>query len=146
MSKAMAFQSQAPPAKTGPSSGGGKTEAELKEEEELQLALALSQSEAQAKEDAKRRGQPCGQYYKPEAEQETVKPVSGEHDPDGELAPELMRYLNRDYWDKKQQQKTEVKAVTSPPTSYPMAGPNAAVAGELNLELKHQVALVSDVL
>ena len=132
MSKAMAFQSQAPPAKTGPSSGGGgKTEAELKEEEELQLALALSQSEAQAKEDAKRRGQHSGPKYKPEPEQETVKPVTGEHDPDGELAPELMRYLNRDYWDKKQQQKTEVKAVTSPPTSYPMAGPNAAVAGEL---------------
>jgi len=129
LSSSLANQSRAPPAKTGPSSGGGgKTEAELKEEEELQLALALSQSEAQAKEDAKRRGQHSGPKYKPEPEQETVKPVTGEHDPDGELAPELMRYLNRDYWDKKQQQKTEVKAVTSPPTSYPMAGPNAAVA------------------
>jgi len=30
-------------------------------------------------------------------------------DPDGELAPELMRYLNRDYWEQKEREKAESK-------------------------------------
>jgi len=59
-----------------------------------------------------------------------VKPVSTEQgDPDGELAPELMRYLNRDYWEQKERdnaeskKQAEVKVTTGATASMaPMAG------------------------
>merc|ERR1719385_2938 len=134
LASSLAQRSRAPPAKAGTGGSGGKTEAELKEEEELQLAIALSQSEAQAKEDAKRRGGASysSPKFNPEAKSESsgVKAVSAEKgDPDGELAPELMRYLDRDYWEQKERDKAEskkqaeVKVTTGATASMaPMAG------------------------
>ncbi|XP_046390760.1 hepatocyte growth factor-regulated tyrosine kinase substrate isoform X2 [Ischnura elegans] len=76
-----------------------KTEEELKEEEELQLALALSKSEAEEKEKRKNKNSKSlvkvKQFSPPPAE----NPPSGEED----LDPELSRYLNRSYWEQRQQ-------------------------------------------
>ena len=65
-----------------------------------------------------------------------MKPVSTEQgDPEGELAPELMRYLNRDYWEQKERDKAEfkkqaeVKVTTGATASMaPMAGYDMAPA------------------
>merc|ERR1719376_389411 len=90
---------------------GGKTEAELKEEEELQLVLALSKSEAEEKEKEKKKA--------------TSEMLAGygvvgngvtngdSSDVGGKGGPvqikqdsELDKYLNRDYWEKRERQDT----------------------------------------
>jgi len=90
---------------------GGKTEAELKEEEELQLVLALSKSEAEEKEKEKKKA--------------TSEMLAGygvvgngvtngdSSDAGGKGGPvevkqdsELDKYLNRDYWEKRERQDT----------------------------------------
>ncbi|XP_049776046.1 hepatocyte growth factor-regulated tyrosine kinase substrate [Schistocerca cancellata] len=97
LSSSLAQQSQGPPR---------KTEEELREEEELQLALALSKSEAEHKEKEKKRTtsaiisnaaaiQRAKQYSPPPLMDNS--PNQGE-----EEDPELARYLNRAYWEKRQ--------------------------------------------
>eukprot|EP00096_Caligus_rogercresseyi_P005564 TRINITY_DN2137_c0_g1_i1.p1 TRINITY_DN2137_c0_g1~~TRINITY_DN2137_c0_g1_i1.p1 ORF type:complete len:708 (+),score=268.56 TRINITY_DN2137_c0_g1_i1:229-2352(+) len=101
LASALAQQSQAPPP---PKSG--KSEAEIKEEEELQLALALSKSEAEEKE--KRRGggwtgvSSSNGSGSSNREQQTS---SSKPKTENEIDPELMRYLDRDFWEMKEKEK-----------------------------------------
>jgi len=100
-----------------PASKSGKSEEELKEEEELQLAIALSQSEAQAKEEQKKRATSGGTFSSPNEpsksslinEKPSGLPQQAENS--DEISPELMRYLDRDYWEKKEKEKAELKAI-----------------------------------
>lgn len=74
-------------------------ELKLQEEEELQLALALSQSEIEHK---KQTGKTHTQrtYSSPVKESQPSKVTASEIED-----PELARYLNRSYWEQKQQEK-----------------------------------------
>ncbi|XP_025078663.1 hepatocyte growth factor-regulated tyrosine kinase substrate-like [Pomacea canaliculata] len=104
-------QSQVPPA---------RSEQEIAEEEELQLALALSRSEAESKEKERDRlRQNYGVYggsssnkptSHPDGAQTTVIPSIDTSDMD----PELARYLNRNYWQKRSE---EAKVVTTMPSA-----------------------------
>ncbi|CAG0909172.1 unnamed protein product, partial [Darwinula stevensoni] len=78
-----------------------KTEEELREEEELQLALALSQSEAESKDHKQK--QMKGVYNsRPAAYSPSFQENNAPEKVDGpESDPELARYLNRSYWEKK---------------------------------------------
>ena len=79
-------------------------ELKLQEEEDLQLAIALSRSEAEHKD--KERGKPplsSRSYASPVKESPTKVPASAEIDD-----PELARYLNRSYWEQKQQQEKDL--------------------------------------
>merc|ERR1712038_1897261 len=99
-----------------PASKSGKSEEELKEEEELQLAIALSQSEAQAKEEQKKRATSSGTFSSPNEPSKSSlineKPsgVLQQAENSDEISPELMRYLDRDYWEKKEKEKSDLKA------------------------------------
>lgn len=95
-----------------PASGNRKSEQELKEEEDLQLALALSQSEAESKEKHHTPSKPVTTSYS-----------IPEDPPEKKSSPvdsELDRYLNRSYWEKRQQQQEEVETRTSPVPSAPL--------------------------
>jgi len=93
---------------------GGKTEAELKEEEELQLVLALSKSEAEEKEKEKKKatseilagfGGSIGNGVTNGNSENSIGkggPTEVKQD------PELEKYLNRDYWEKREKQDTGV--------------------------------------
>ncbi|XP_043218691.1 hepatocyte growth factor-regulated tyrosine kinase substrate-like isoform X2 [Amphibalanus amphitrite] len=103
-------QSQAPPAR--------KSEEELKEEEELALALAISQSEAEAKDREKARGsRSYGGSPAPTSSgtgsgsgggggslKSAMKRADAGSDRDPESDPELARYLNRSYWEARQEE------------------------------------------
>ncbi|XP_078257526.1 hepatocyte growth factor-regulated tyrosine kinase substrate isoform X1 [Rhinoraja longicauda] len=115
-------QSQLPPK---------RDEAALQEEEELQLAIALSQSEAEEKD----RARPKNTYSMyPKAEPTPVtssappvsslysSPVNSSAPTAEEIDPELARYLNRNYWEKKQE---EVRK--SPTPSAPVSVPESSV-------------------
>ena len=96
------FQSQAPPPK--------KTEAEIKEEEELQLALAISQSEAEAeKENQKKKSTTKLLNTSTPASSTGPPPVSIAAPPE-DLDPELVRYLDRNYWEQKEKEKAKAKS------------------------------------
>ncbi|XP_036409319.1 hepatocyte growth factor-regulated tyrosine kinase substrate [Megalops cyprinoides] len=115
-------QSQMPPR---------RDEAALQEEEELQLAIALSQSEAEEKE---RMRQKTSYSVYPKAEPPPVtssappvstlysSPVNSSAPSAEEVDPELARYLNRTYWEKKQE---EVRKSPTPsaPAPVPLAEP-----------------------
>ncbi|NXA01236.1 HGS kinase, partial [Nesospiza acunhae] len=115
-------QSQLPPK---------RDETALQEEEELQLAIALSQSEAEEKE---RMRQKTSYSMYPKAEPTPVTssapPVSTLYSPPmnssaplaEDIDPELARYLNRNYWEKKQE---EVRK--SPTPSAPLSLTEPAV-------------------
>uniref|UniRef100_A0A674GR15 Hepatocyte growth factor-regulated tyrosine kinase substrate n=1 Tax=Taeniopygia guttata TaxID=59729 RepID=A0A674GR15_TAEGU len=115
-------QSQLPPK---------RDETALQEEEELQLAIALSQSEAEEKE---RMRQKATYSMYPKAEPTPVAssapPVSTLYSPPvnssaplaEDIDPELARYLNRNYWEKKQE---EVRK--SPTPSAPLSLTEPAV-------------------
>lgn len=90
---------------------GGKTEAELKEEEELQLVLALSKSEAEEKEKEKKKatsemlagyGVVGNGVTNGDGGDTGGKGVPGDLKQDSELD----KYLNRDYWEKRERQDT----------------------------------------
>merc|ERR1712013_771973 len=90
---------------------GGKTGAELKEEEELQLVLALSKSEAEEKEKKKATSEMlagCGVVGNGVTNGDSGdtggKGMSGDIKQDSELD----KYLNRDYWEKRERQDTGV--------------------------------------
>uniref|UniRef100_A0AAY4BP49 FYVE-type domain-containing protein n=1 Tax=Denticeps clupeoides TaxID=299321 RepID=A0AAY4BP49_9TELE len=115
-------QSQMPPK---------RDEAALQEEEELQLAIALSQSEAEEKERMRQKGSYAA-YPKndPTPVTSSAPPVSTLYSspvnssaPSAEdVDPELARYLNRTYWEKKQE---EVRKSPTPsaPAPVPLADP-----------------------
>ena len=85
-----------------------------------------------------------------QAKTESVKPVSTEQgDPDGELAPELMRYLNRDYWEQKERDKAESKkqaevkvttGVSAPLSAASMAAYDMAAAPKVTHNLPPALA------
>ncbi|XP_076800622.1 hepatocyte growth factor-regulated tyrosine kinase substrate-like isoform X1 [Clavelina lepadiformis] len=109
LSSALAKQSQEPPK---------RDEAALKEEEELQLALALSLDE-QANRERIRKEQITsdpvyGTVNKPVVASAPVP--TQPHTVDPVVDPDLARYLNRSYWDKKkveQEKKQPDKEVNS---------------------------------
>ncbi|XP_077107446.1 hepatocyte growth factor-regulated tyrosine kinase substrate isoform X3 [Ranitomeya variabilis] len=111
-------QSQMPPK---------RDESALQEEEELQLAIALSQSEAEEKERMRHKNT-YGIYPKTEPTPVTssAPPVSTLYSSAvnssaplaEEIDPELARYLNRNYWEKKQE---EVRKSPTPSAPVPMS-------------------------
>ncbi|XP_076210008.1 hepatocyte growth factor-regulated tyrosine kinase substrate isoform X1 [Aptenodytes patagonicus] len=112
-----------------------RDETALQEEEELQLAIALSQSEAEEKE---RMRQKTTYSMYPKAEPTPVTssapPVSTLYSPPvnssaplaEDIDPELARYLNRNYWEKKQE---EVRKSPTPSAPLSLTEP-AAQPGE----------------
>ncbi|XP_023677772.1 hepatocyte growth factor-regulated tyrosine kinase substrate isoform X1 [Paramormyrops kingsleyae] len=108
-----------------------RDEAALQEEEELQLAIALSQSEAEEKE---RMRQKTTYSVYPKADPTPVtssappastlysSPVNSSAPSAEDVDPELARYLNRTYWEKKQE---EVRKSPTPsaPAPAPLAEP-----------------------
>ncbi|KAK1330725.1 hypothetical protein QTO34_008663 [Cnephaeus nilssonii] len=122
-------QSQLPPK---------RDETALQEEEELQLALALSQSEAEEKE---RMRQKSGYTAYPKAEPTPVtssappasslyaSPVNSSAPLAEDMDPELARYLNRNYWEKKQEEARKSPTPSAPaPQAEPAAQPVEAHA------------------
>ncbi|XP_026074611.1 hepatocyte growth factor-regulated tyrosine kinase substrate-like isoform X5 [Carassius auratus] len=110
-------QSQMPPK---------RDEAALQEEEELQLAIALSQSEAEEKERMRHKNT-YSAYPKvdPTPVTSSAPPVSTLYStvnssaPSAEdVDPELARYLNRTYWEKKQE---EVRKSPTPSAPAPVS-------------------------
>ncbi|XP_041075825.1 hepatocyte growth factor-regulated tyrosine kinase substrate-like isoform X3 [Polyodon spathula] len=106
-----------------------RDEAALQEEEELQLAIALSQSEAEEKD--RMVCKPTYSVY-PKADPTPVtssappvstlytSPVNSSAPAAEEIDPELARYLNRTYWEKKQE---EVRKSPTPSAPVPVAEP-----------------------
>ncbi|XP_066469885.1 hepatocyte growth factor-regulated tyrosine kinase substrate isoform X2 [Tiliqua scincoides] len=113
-------QSQLPPK---------RDETALQEEEELQLAIALSQSEAEEKE---RMRQKSTYSTYPKAEPTPItssappvstlysSPVNSSAPLAEDIDPELARYLNRNYWEKKQE---EVRKSPTPSAPLSMGEP-----------------------
>ncbi|XP_005069870.1 hepatocyte growth factor-regulated tyrosine kinase substrate isoform X1 [Mesocricetus auratus] len=117
-------QSQLPPK---------RDETALQEEEELQLALALSQSEAEEKERMRQKSTytahpkaeptplassapPAGNLYS--------SPVNSSAPLAEDIDPELARYLNRNYWEKKQEEARKSPTPSAPvPLTEPAAQP-----------------------
>lgn len=119
LSSSLAQQAQTPAARRG-----GKTEEEIKEEEELQLAIALSQSEAESKENEKKRA--TNQII----QQSTREPEKIADEKAEEISPELMRYLNRDYWEEREQEKetkTGETSILKKPATSSVATPASTV-------------------
>ncbi|XP_063076929.1 hepatocyte growth factor-regulated tyrosine kinase substrate isoform X3 [Engraulis encrasicolus] len=108
-----------------------RDEAALQEEEELQLAIALSQSEAEEKERMRQKGS-YGVYPKADPTPVTSSappvstlyssPVNSSAPSAEDVDPELAHYLNRTYWEKKQE---EVRKSPTPsaPAPVPLAEP-----------------------
>ncbi|XP_070187544.1 hepatocyte growth factor-regulated tyrosine kinase substrate-like isoform X4 [Littorina saxatilis] len=124
-----------------------RTEQEIAEEEELQLALALSRSEAENKEK---------EYWRKESERERLRknygvygggnaggqPPTHSEAPQpamipaidtADMDPELARYLNRNYWQKRSEETTGKMATTAIPSapnaaSSPLSAPGKTVA------------------
>uniref|UniRef100_A0A672P232 Hepatocyte growth factor-regulated tyrosine kinase substrate n=1 Tax=Sinocyclocheilus grahami TaxID=75366 RepID=A0A672P232_SINGR len=104
-----------------------RDEAALQEEEELQLAIALSQSEAEEKERMRQKNT-YSAYPKvdPTPVTSSAPPVSTLYSspinssaPSAEdVDPELARYLNRTYWEKKQE---EVRKSPTPSAPAPVS-------------------------
>lgn len=98
---------------------GGKSEQELQEEEELQLALALSKSEVETNQRATRRSWQPPSTAPSTAITSTPPPAVAAADAGDKASdkmrrkdladgdPELARYLNRAYWEQRQQQQQQ---------------------------------------
>ncbi|KAM4691246.1 hepatocyte growth factor-regulated tyrosine kinase substrate isoform 2-T2 [Rhinophrynus dorsalis] len=110
-----------------------RDESALQEEEELQLAIALSQSEAEEKERMRQKNT-YGMYPKadPTPVTSSAPPVTTLYSSAvnssaplaDEIDPELARYLNRNYWEKKQE---EVRKSPTPSAPVPVTEPVAPV-------------------
>ncbi|XP_055041762.1 hepatocyte growth factor-regulated tyrosine kinase substrate isoform X5 [Misgurnus anguillicaudatus] len=119
-------QSQVVPTESMPPK---RDEAVLQEEEELQLAIALSQSEAEEKERMRQKN-PYSAYPKADPTPVTSSappvstlyssPVNSSAPSAEDVDPELARYLNRTYWEKKQE---EVRKSPTPSAPAPVALP-----------------------
>ncbi|XP_042575740.1 hepatocyte growth factor-regulated tyrosine kinase substrate-like isoform X2 [Cyprinus carpio] len=124
-------QSQVVPTESMPPK---RDEAALQEEEELQLAIALSQSEAEEKERKKQKNT-YSAYPKvdPTPVTSSAPPASTLYSshmnssaPSAEdVDPELARYLNRTYWEKKQE---EVRKSPTPSAPAPASASAPASA------------------
>ncbi|MBW04698.1 Hepatocyte growth factor-regulated tyrosine kinase substrate, partial [Eschrichtius robustus] len=128
-------QSQLPPK---------RDETALQEEEELQLALALSQSEAEEKE---RMRQKSAYAAYPKAEPTPVassappasslysSPVNSSAPLAEDIDPELARYLNRNYWEKKQEEARKSPTPSAPvPLTEPAAQPGEGHTAPASVE------------
>ncbi|XP_032312446.1 hepatocyte growth factor-regulated tyrosine kinase substrate [Camelus ferus] len=128
-------QSQLPPK---------RDETALQEEEELQLALALSQSEAEEKE---RMRQKSAYTAYPKAEPAPVassappasslysSPVNSSAPLAEDIDPELARYLNRNYWEKKQEEARRSPTPSAPvPLTEPTVQPTEGLSGPASVE------------
>ncbi|XP_048222721.1 hepatocyte growth factor-regulated tyrosine kinase substrate isoform X2 [Perognathus longimembris pacificus] len=118
-------QSQLPPK---------RDETALQEEEELQLALALSQSEAEEKERLRQKSTYAAHpkadpaplaSSAPPASSLYSSPVNSSAPLAEDMDPELARYLNRNYWEKKQE---EARKSPTPSAPVPLADPAAPAA------------------
>ncbi|XP_028454823.1 hepatocyte growth factor-regulated tyrosine kinase substrate isoform X3 [Perca flavescens] len=106
-----------------------RDEAALQEEEELQLAIALSQSEAEEKERMRQKNS-YSMYPKADPTPVTssappvstlyTSPVNSSAPSAEDVDPELARYLNRTYWEKKQEEARK-SPTPSAPASVPLA-------------------------
>nr|XP_022317585.1 hepatocyte growth factor-regulated tyrosine kinase substrate-like [Crassostrea virginica] len=115
-----------------------KSEQEIQEEEELQLALALSQSENEAKEKERERlkknyGMYGGSSNSPATAPATQPVVSAPVIDTTDMDPELARYLDRNYWQRKSEDTKPsgtagVISVTTTP-SAPVANTEPKQAG-----------------
>ncbi|XP_027626628.1 hepatocyte growth factor-regulated tyrosine kinase substrate [Tupaia chinensis] len=127
-------QSQLPPK---------RDETALQEEEELQLALALSQSEAEEKERLRQKSSYTGY---PKAEPTPVassappasglysSPVNSSAPLAEDIDPELARYLNRNYWEKKQEEARKSPTPSAPvPLSESAAQPGEGLAAPTSM-------------
>uniref|UniRef100_A0A8C4GGU6 Hepatocyte growth factor-regulated tyrosine kinase substrate n=1 Tax=Dicentrarchus labrax TaxID=13489 RepID=A0A8C4GGU6_DICLA len=120
-------QSQMPPK---------RDEAALQEEEELQLAIALSQSEAEEKERMRQKNS-YSMYPKADPTPVTssappvstlyTSPVNSSAPSAEDVDPELARYLNRTYWEKKQEEARK-SPTPSAPAPVPLAEPLPAIS------------------
>ncbi|XP_062305473.1 hepatocyte growth factor-regulated tyrosine kinase substrate isoform X3 [Osmerus eperlanus] len=100
-----------------------RDEAALQEEEELQLAIALSQSEAEEKERMRQKNS-YGVYPKADPTPVTssappvstlyTSPVNSSAPSAEDVDPELARYLNRTYWEKKQEEARKSPTPSAP--------------------------------
>ncbi|KAM9745980.1 hepatocyte growth factor-regulated tyrosine kinase substrate isoform 3-T3 [Menidia menidia] len=107
-------QSQMPPK---------RDEAALQEEEELQLAIALSQSEAEEKERMRHKNS-YSVYPKTDPTPVTssappvstlyTSPMNSSAPLAEDVDPELARYLNRTYWEKKQEEARKSPTPSAP--------------------------------
>uniref|UniRef100_A0A7N8Y873 Hepatocyte growth factor-regulated tyrosine kinase substrate n=1 Tax=Mastacembelus armatus TaxID=205130 RepID=A0A7N8Y873_9TELE len=120
-------QSQMPPK---------RDEAALQEEEELQLAIALSQSEAEEKERMRHKNS-YTMYPKADPTPVTssappvstlyTSPVNSSAPSAEDVDPELARYLNRTYWEKKQEEARK-SPTPSAPAPVPLAEPLPSIS------------------
>uniref|UniRef100_A0A8C2Q5W0 Hepatocyte growth factor-regulated tyrosine kinase substrate n=1 Tax=Cyprinus carpio TaxID=7962 RepID=A0A8C2Q5W0_CYPCA len=127
-------QSQMPPK---------RDEAALQEEEELQLAIALSQSEAEEKERMRQKNT-YSAYPKADPTPVTSSappvstlyssPVNSSAPSAEDVDPELARYLNRTYWEKKQE---EVRKSPTPSAPAP-ASASAPASAPAPVSLQYQ--------
>ena len=92
-----------------PEKQAGKSEAELREEEELQLAIAISQSEAEEKEKQKKKAtsEMFSGYSGPTnltngSNGSPAVAVDKTSEEGVGMNSELEKYLNRDYWERKE--------------------------------------------
>uniref|UniRef100_A0A8C1YV10 Hepatocyte growth factor-regulated tyrosine kinase substrate n=1 Tax=Cyprinus carpio TaxID=7962 RepID=A0A8C1YV10_CYPCA len=114
-----------------------RDEAALQEEEELQLAIALSQSEAEEKERKKQKNT-YSAYPKvdPTPVTSSAPPASTLYSshmnssaPSAEdVDPELARYLNRTYWEKKQEEVRKSPTPSAPAPPVPISQPVESLA------------------
>ena len=112
-----------------PEKQAGKSEAELREEEELQLALAISQSEAEEKEKLKKKAtSEMFSGYSAGANNLTngsngVSVVGDKAGGEQQQNNELEKYLNRDYWERKERDAGGVSQAKAAMMSSAMDGP-----------------------
>uniref|UniRef100_A0A6I8SV65 Hepatocyte growth factor-regulated tyrosine kinase substrate n=1 Tax=Xenopus tropicalis TaxID=8364 RepID=A0A6I8SV65_XENTR len=127
-----------------PSMPPKKDESALQEEEELQLAIALSQSEAEEKE-RMRQKTTYSMYPKadPTPITSSAPPVTTLYSAAlnssaplaEEIDPELARYLNRNYWEKKQE---EVRKSPTPSAPVPISEPAVLQGGDVPVTVMEQ--------
>uniref|UniRef100_A0A674A4D5 Hepatocyte growth factor-regulated tyrosine kinase substrate n=1 Tax=Salmo trutta TaxID=8032 RepID=A0A674A4D5_SALTR len=130
-------QSQVPPK---------RDEAALQEEEELQLAIALSQSEAEEKERMRQKNS-YGVYPKADPAPVTSSappvnslyssPVNSSAPSAEDVDPELARYLNRTYWEKKQEEARK-SPTPSAPAPVPLATEPLPISQPQPVETQYQ--------
>ncbi|GFY45735.1 hepatocyte growth factor-regulated tyrosine kinase substrate [Trichonephila inaurata madagascariensis] len=114
-----------------------KSAMELKEEEDLQLAIALSQSEAETKEKQK-SSKPAMYSYAPPPEE---NPISEKKS--SPIDNELDRYLNRSYWESRQQQQKE-DGIMSPTESRTSPTPSAPVSSSAPTNINNYTSRITE--
>ena len=74
----------------------------------MQLALAISQSEAEEKENQKKKS--TTKMINNSAPASSTGPPASIAAPPEDLDPELVRYLDRNYWEQKEKEKAKAKS------------------------------------